>query len=55
MKHQRWRLTLTDGTRPVFTCKAPITQTEAERLFLDERYGHAIAVAVVAFEPWRVT
>ena len=53
MKHQRWRLTLADGTRPVFTCKAPIDKTEAERLFLGADYGHAIAVAVVTFEPWR--
>ena len=60
MRHQRWVLTLQDGTRSVFTCKAPgpgekpgITHAEAERLFMDVRYGHAIAAHVVDFEPWR--
>ena len=59
-KFQRWRLTMADGKHSVFTCKAPgegekpgITQIEAERLFMDARYGHAIAAHVVDFEPWR--
>ena len=60
MRHQRWVLTLQDGKHSVFTCKAPdegekpgITHAEAERLFKDVRYGHAIAKHVVDFEPWR--
>ena len=60
-KFQRWRLTMAGGKYSVFTCRAPepgekpgITHAEAERLFMDVRYGHAIAAHVVDFEPWRV-